>query len=460
MRISRRLACAAAAAFLAAGIAVPAQAQLKVGFVYVGPIGDHGWTYQHNEGRLAIEKALGSKVKTTYVEKVPEGADAQRVITRLASSGHGLIFTTSFGYMNPTAKVAKRFPKVKFEHATGYKRGANLATYSARFYEGRYVVGKIVGKMTKSNILGYVASFPIPEVIRGINATFLAARSVNPKIRIKIVWVSTWFDPGKEADAAKALIDQGADVIMQHTDSPAPVQVAEQRGVHGVVADAHHGWGHQCRRRRDGTGEQRPRQIRPLSHAGEQSYGGRERRAHGADREAGKHHEGHVEQRVHLDVANREGRRVAEERARDDGRGHGGQAYRDEARGGVLHQHDLHGEDDAGHGRVERTGDGGSDAARDEYPQALGGHSQALPEHARCRRAEVDGGTLATAGQPGPQRGGAGEELHDRVRDRQSAGVLAEPLQHVGDAGATVVFGKPGQRKADDGRAEQRHADP
>ena len=234
MRIGRRLIPAAAAVLLTGGIALSAQAQLKVGFVYVGPVGDHGWTYQHNEGRLAIEKALGAKIKTTYVESVPEGADAQRVITRLASSGHGLIFTTSFGYMNPTAKVAKRFPKVKFEHATGYKRGANLATYSARFYEGRYVVGKIVGKMTRSNILGYVASFPIPEVIRGINATVLAARSVNPKIKIKIVWVSTWFDPGKESDAAKTLIDQGADVIMQHTDSPAPVQVAEQRGVWAV----------------------------------------------------------------------------------------------------------------------------------------------------------------------------------------------------------------------------------
>ena len=182
--------------FLALGISTSAQAQLKVGFVYVGPIGDHGWTYEHNHGRLTIEKALG--VKTSYVEKVPEGADAQRVIAKLASTGHGLIFTTSFGYMNPTIRVAKRFPKVKFEHATGFKRSKNVSTYSARFYEGRYVVGKIVGNMTKSNVIGYVASFPIPEVIRGINATFLAARSVNPKIKIKIVWVSTWFDQGKK----------------------------------------------------------------------------------------------------------------------------------------------------------------------------------------------------------------------------------------------------------------------
>jgi simple sugar transport system substrate-binding protein len=183
---------------------------------------------------LAINNAFGDKVKTTYVESVPEGADAARVITKLARSGHELIFTTSFGYMNPTLKVAKRFPKVKFEHATGYKRSKNLATYSARFYEGRHVVGLIAGKMTKSNIIGYVASFPIPEVIRGINATFLAARSVNPKVKIKIIWVSTWFDPGKEADAAKALIAQGADVIMQHTDSAAPLQQAQKAGVWAV----------------------------------------------------------------------------------------------------------------------------------------------------------------------------------------------------------------------------------
>ena len=203
---------------------------LKAGFIYIGPTGDHGWTYQHDQGRLAIDQALGNKVKTTYVEKVPESADAARVLSKLASTGHNLIFTTSFGYMNPTLKVAKKFPKVKFEHATGYKRSENVSTYSARFYEGRHVAGLIAGKMTKSNVLGYVASFPIPEVIRGINATVLAARSVNPKVRIKIVWVSTWFDPGKEADAAKTLIDQGADIILQHTDSPAPMQVAEKRG--------------------------------------------------------------------------------------------------------------------------------------------------------------------------------------------------------------------------------------
>jgi basic membrane protein A len=204
-----------------------------VGFVYVGPIGDHGWTYRHDVGRLAIEKAFGDKVKTSFVENVSEGPDAERVVRQLASSGHDLIFTTSFGYMNPTLKVAKRFPKVRFEHATGYKRAKNVSTYSARFYQGRYVLGVIAGKMSKTNTIGYVASFPIPEVVRGINAFILGARSVNPKMKIKVVWVSTWYDPAKEGDAAKALIDQGADIISQHTDSPAPLQVAQQRGVMG-----------------------------------------------------------------------------------------------------------------------------------------------------------------------------------------------------------------------------------
>jgi basic membrane protein A len=208
--------------------------KMKVGFIYVGPTGDHGWTYQHDQGRKAVQSAFSDEIETTYVESVPEGADAERVITKLAKSGHKLIFTTSFGYMNPTLKVSKRFKKVTFEHATGFKRSKNLATYSARFYEGRYVVGHMAGKMTKTNTIGYVASFPIPEVIRGINATILAARKVNPAVQVKVVWVNSWFDPGKEADAAKTLIDQGADIIMQHTDSPAPVQVAEKRGVWSV----------------------------------------------------------------------------------------------------------------------------------------------------------------------------------------------------------------------------------
>ena len=208
---------------------ISASADIKVGFVYVGPTGDHGWTYQHHEGRNAVEAA---GISTTYVESVPEGADSERVIRQLAQSGHDLIFTTSFGYMDPTNKVAKEFPNVKFEHATGYKREhSNVSTYSARFYQGRSLLGHIAGNMTKTNTIGYIASFPIPEVIRGINAMTLAAQKVNPNIKTKIVWVFTWYDPGKEAEAAQALIDQGADIIMQHTDSTAPVQTAEKAGV-------------------------------------------------------------------------------------------------------------------------------------------------------------------------------------------------------------------------------------
>ncbi len=206
-----------------------ANADFKVGFVYVGPTGDHGWTFQHDEGRKAVEAA---GMKATYVESVPEGADSERVIRQLAQSGHDIIFTTSFGYMDPTNKVAKDFPNVKFEHATGYKREhSNVSTYSARFYQGRTLLGHIAGNMTKTNTIGYIASFPIPEVIRGINAMTLAAQKVNPNIKTKIVWVFTWYDPGKEAEAAQALIDQGADIIMQHTDSTAPVQTAEKAGV-------------------------------------------------------------------------------------------------------------------------------------------------------------------------------------------------------------------------------------
>jgi len=207
-----------------------AKTDTKVGFVYVGPVGDHGWSYQHDQGRQELEKNLG--VKTTFVESVSEGADAERVIRQLAAAGNDVIFTTSFGYMNPTLKVAKKFPKIKFEHATGYKRSKNVSTYSARFYEGRAILGAIAGKMTKSNIIGYIGSFPIPEVIRGIDALTLAARKVNPDVRVKVIWVNSWFDPGKEGDAAKALIDQGADIITQHTDSPAPLQVAEKRGIY------------------------------------------------------------------------------------------------------------------------------------------------------------------------------------------------------------------------------------
>jgi simple sugar transport system substrate-binding protein len=220
------------AMIFATGAATAAD-KLKIGFIYVGPVGDHGWSYQHDQGRQAIEAELGDKVETVFVEKVAEGPDAERAITRLARSGAGLIFTTSFGYMDPTLKVAKRFPKVKFEHATGYKRSKNVATYNARFYEGRYIIGQIAAKMSKSGVAGYIASFPIPEVVMGINSFMLGAQTINPDFKLKVIWVNSWFDPGKEADAAKVLIGQGADIITQHTDSTAPLQIAGDKGAMG-----------------------------------------------------------------------------------------------------------------------------------------------------------------------------------------------------------------------------------
>jgi len=209
--------------------------KVKACFVYVGPVGDGGWTYQHDQGRLALIEAFGDKVDaSTFQENVPEGADAERVLTQMALSGCNIIFTTSFGYLVATNAVAAKFPDVKFEHATGYKRDTdNVSTYGARFYEGRAVIGTIAGRMTKSNKIGYIASFPIPEVIRGINSTFLHAKKVNPDVTISVVWAYTWFDPAKEADAAKALIEQGVDVIVQHTDSTAPL--AEAAKTAGVV---------------------------------------------------------------------------------------------------------------------------------------------------------------------------------------------------------------------------------
>jgi simple sugar transport system substrate-binding protein len=239
--MNRRTALAAiAAGALTAAVALPAAAQtkasepLKIGFVYVSPIGDAGWTFQHDLGRKAMEKALAGKVTTKFIESVPEGADAERVIRELAQSGHNLIFTTSFGYMNPTIKVAGAFPKHMFEHATGYKTAANVGTYNARFYEGRYLAGIVAGKMTKSNSAGYVAAFPIPEVVMGINAFARGMRSVNPKAEVKVVWVNSWYDPGKERAAADTLISQGADVVTHHTDSTAAVQAAEAKGVYAV----------------------------------------------------------------------------------------------------------------------------------------------------------------------------------------------------------------------------------
>jgi basic membrane protein A and related proteins len=207
--------------------------KVKVAFVYVGPIGDFGYSYQHHQSALAVQKKFGDKVEVTWVENVAEGPDAERVITQLAQTNN-IIFTTSFGFMNPTLKVAGAFPAVKFEHATGFKKADNMSIYNIRFYEGRHVVGLIAGKMTKTNTIGYIASFPIPEVIMGINATYLAAKKVNPAVKFKIIWVNTWFDPGKEGDAAKALVDQGCDVITQHTDSPAAIKVAQEKKVWAV----------------------------------------------------------------------------------------------------------------------------------------------------------------------------------------------------------------------------------
>jgi len=228
MKFTSLLASAAMALGLATGAV--AEDKTKVGFVYVGPVGDGGWTYEHDKGRQAVEKHFGDKVETVYVESVPEGPDAERVMTQMALEGADLIFTTSFGYMDPTINVAKKFPDVKFEHATGYKTADNVSVYSARFYEGRAVQGHIAGKMTKSNIIGYIGSYPIPEVIRGINSAYIHAKKVNPDVEFKIVWAYTWFDPAKEADAAKVLIEQGADVILQHTDSTAPQAAAQEAG--------------------------------------------------------------------------------------------------------------------------------------------------------------------------------------------------------------------------------------
>lgn len=212
-----------------------AEDKLKVGFVYISPIGDAGWTYQHDLGRLELEKQLGDKVSTKYIDSVPEGPEAERVVRNLAKDGYDLIYTTSFGYMNPTLKVAKMFPKIKFEHSTGYKTAKNVGTYMCRFYEARYLSGIIAGEMTKSNTLGYVAAFPIPEVIRGINAFTLGAKSVNPDIEVKVIWVNSWFDPGKEREASEALITQGADVITHHTDSTAPTMTAQEKGVYSIA---------------------------------------------------------------------------------------------------------------------------------------------------------------------------------------------------------------------------------
>lgn len=225
------LALAASAAMLIPGAAF-AQDKTKACFIYVGPIGDFGYSYQHHQGLLDAQKHFGDKLETAYLESVPEGADTERALERLARSGCDIIFATSFGFMDGTNAVAGRFPDIKFEHATGYKREhPNVATYNSKFHEGRYVQGVIAAKMSKAGVAGYIASFPIPEVVMGINAFLLGAQSVNPDFKVKVVWANTWFDAGKEADAAKALIDQGVDIITQHTDSTAPLQVAAERGI-------------------------------------------------------------------------------------------------------------------------------------------------------------------------------------------------------------------------------------
>ena len=232
--VIRSAALAAGAPLLPLSAFAQSGGPIRVGYVYVSPIGDAGWTFQHDLGRREMEKALGAKVQTRFIESVSEGADAERVIRELAQSGHNVIFGTSFGYMNPMERVAKQFPKVAFVHATGYKQGPNLGIYNARFYEGRYLTGLVAGRMTQSNVLGYVAAFPIPEVLQGINAFTLAARSVNPKIEVRVIWVNSWYDPGKERDAANTLIAQGADVVTHHTDSTAVVQAAQERGRYAI----------------------------------------------------------------------------------------------------------------------------------------------------------------------------------------------------------------------------------
>jgi len=210
---------------------VPAKPEpLKIAFAYVGPVGDGGWTFAHDNGRKAIEKEFGDKVVTSFVEKVPESADAERVIRDMAGQGNKLIFGTTFGYMEPMLKVAADNKGVKFEHATGYKTADNLRTYDSRTYEGAYMAGVIAGKMTKTNTLGVVGSIPIPEVIRNINSFTLGAQSVNPKIKTKVVWVNEWFNPPKETEAATALINGGADVLMQNTDSAAVLKTAQDKG--------------------------------------------------------------------------------------------------------------------------------------------------------------------------------------------------------------------------------------
>ena len=227
----KRLMMAAAAVGLALGVsAAEAQEKFKVGFVNVGPKTDGGWTQGHWTGVQMLEKELGDKIEVTFLENVPEGPDAERAIEGLVQAGNKLIFTTSFGFMEPTLKVAAKYPDVMFEHATGFKTAPNVTTYNARFYQGRYIIGQIAAKLSKTGTAGYIVSFPIPEVVMGINSFMLGAQSVNPDFKLKIVWINSWMDPAKEGEAAKALFDQGVDIITQHTDSTEPLKIAEERG--------------------------------------------------------------------------------------------------------------------------------------------------------------------------------------------------------------------------------------
>jgi basic membrane protein A and related proteins len=223
-----------AAAALSVALATPAFADdpLKVGFIYIGPVGDHGWTFTHDKARLELEEHFCDQIETSYVENVNYGPDAERVMTQMALSGVDMIFATSFGYGPDVNNVAARFPDVAFEHATGYIQDEpNVSLYNARFYEGRAVIGHIAGKMTETNTIGYIASFPIPEVVMGINSAYLHAKKVNPDVQFRVVWVYSWYDPAQEAAAAEALMEQGADILMQHTDSTAPVTIAQDRGI-------------------------------------------------------------------------------------------------------------------------------------------------------------------------------------------------------------------------------------
>jgi simple sugar transport system substrate-binding protein len=222
-----------ASAFALASFSAFAADPVKVGFIYVGPIGDHGWTYRHDIGRQQVEEHFGDAVETIYLESVSEGPDTERAIRMMIQEGADIIFTTSFGFMDPTLRVAKENPDVYFEHATGFKRHDNMSTYGLRLYQARHVQGVIAGLMTKTNKICYVAAFPIPEVIREINTYYLGAKSVNPNVDIDIIWVNTWYDPGKESQAAEVMIADGCDMVAQHTDSPAPLQAAQKAGVLG-----------------------------------------------------------------------------------------------------------------------------------------------------------------------------------------------------------------------------------